>query len=318
MGVDAGVEIAGLRHRRADPPVGFDPMNGEVARRVVGRQQKSAAAVDAGVDRTRRQCRRLAMRPQRSRRGIDGERAGVVLVAGNPGSAATRDDIQKTPRRMRPGILDIGRQRHHLARGQAGTVDVEIVARQHRSDAGVIDGLRHGRLNFRDGAFDAAKDGAANIPRRKMSGKLTGVWRTMARAKIYACARFSNRPTSASIRAMVRKLAGVMSRSGIFIANSASTASIRLTVSSDDNPASLKSVSRSSARSSPRLARIWRTSAGDAVRRRRMSAIQHGEFFPNLNAKIGGFPKPSSHGWLTGWLARHRFSIGNLYAKEPR
>ena len=57
---------------------------------------------------------------------------------------------------------------------------------------------------------------------------------------------------------------------------------------------------------------------GDAIGRRRIHAVQHGEFFPNLNAKSRGFAQPSSHTALAKWLARRRFSIGNLYDKEAR
>ncbi len=55
---------------------------------------------------------------------------------------------------------------------------------------------------------------------------------------------------------------------------------------------------------------------GYAIGWRRRHAIKHGEFFPNLNAKSRGFAQPSSHTALAKWLARRRFSIGNLYDKE--
>jgi hypothetical protein len=57
---------------------------------------------------------------------------------------------------------------------------------------------------------------------------------------------------------------------------------------------------------------------GDAIGGRRIVAIRQGEFFPNRNAKNRGFTKPSSHTALAEWLARRRFSIGNLYDKEAR
>ena len=97
MGIDAGVEVAGLRHRRADGAVGIDAVNAYRARRVVGGEQIPSAGVDASVDRARRQCRRLAMRPQRSGRRIDRKCTGIMFVAGNARSATARHHIQKTP-----------------------------------------------------------------------------------------------------------------------------------------------------------------------------------------------------------------------------
>ena len=144
MRVNSGVEIAGLRHRCADGAVRTEAMNGHAARRVVGRQQVAAAAVDARVDRARRQRHRIAMRPQRCRRRIDRERAGIMLVAGKAWSAAARHHVQKTPQRMRPGILNAGGQRDRAACAQGCGVDVDIITRKRRSDAAVIHCLGHG------------------------------------------------------------------------------------------------------------------------------------------------------------------------------
>jgi len=159
MGVDAGVEVFGLRHACAQRAIAIDAMHGHGARCVMGHEQITAAGVDTGMDGARRQRRRTAMRPQRPGRLIDGESAGVMLVAGQARSAGTRDHIQKTPRRMRPGVLNIGRQRYRAAFRERGLRDVEIVKRQHGTDAGVINGSAHKGLRVRD-------YGSAIAPRR--------------------------------------------------------------------------------------------------------------------------------------------------------
>ena len=89
MGENAGVQIAGLRQACADRAIGGEPMHGDVARIVVGGQQITAAAIDADMDRPRRQRRRFADKPQCAGCRIDRERVGEVLIAGDtrPASA---------------------------------------------------------------------------------------------------------------------------------------------------------------------------------------------------------------------------------------
>ena len=59
------------------------------------------------------------MQLQLAGRRIDSKRAGEMLVAGNARPAGARHHIAKAPRRMRPQILDIRRQRDRRALGQA-------------------------------------------------------------------------------------------------------------------------------------------------------------------------------------------------------
>jgi hypothetical protein len=60
-------------------------MDGDVARVVVGGEQIFARPVDAGVNRTRRQGLRLAVRCERARNRIDAEGIGQMRGAGNAG-----------------------------------------------------------------------------------------------------------------------------------------------------------------------------------------------------------------------------------------
>ena len=61
MRINAGIEFLRLRDRRADRAVGVDAMHRDIARVVIGGQQKSAAGIDADMDRARRQRRRIAV-----------------------------------------------------------------------------------------------------------------------------------------------------------------------------------------------------------------------------------------------------------------
>jgi hypothetical protein len=138
MRIDAGIEIGGLGDRRADRAVGIEPMDGQAARIVVGDQQISAARVGADMNGTRRQRGRVAMRTQRARCRIDGQRIGAMFVAGDARAAVTGNGVKGVARRMRPDILDIGGQRDGAALGQCGAFDVDIEKAQDRSDARVI------------------------------------------------------------------------------------------------------------------------------------------------------------------------------------
>src|SRR5262245_51039475 len=68
-----------------------------------------------------------------------------MLVAGDAWSAAARYDVEVPFRGMRPGVLDVGRERHGRALVQRRVGDVDIVKRELRADAGIEHGLfRHG------------------------------------------------------------------------------------------------------------------------------------------------------------------------------
>ncbi len=54
MGIDAGIEF-GLRHLFANRAVGVEAMHRDATRNIVRYQQIFTAAIDAGMDRSRRQ-----------------------------------------------------------------------------------------------------------------------------------------------------------------------------------------------------------------------------------------------------------------------
>ena len=81
VGVDPRVQRGGLLHQRTDRPVAVDAVDGDPARQVVRDQHKIAGAIQAHVDRTRRQRLRLAVRLQRTGRGIDAKCGQVVRFA---------------------------------------------------------------------------------------------------------------------------------------------------------------------------------------------------------------------------------------------
>src|SRR5262249_25913780 len=115
--------------------------DGDVARVVVGGEQVFAGLVDAGVDRTRRQGLRLAMRRERARDRVDAEGIRQMRRAGNARSTAARHHVEISFRRMRPGILDVGWQRHRAAFLERGVGDVDVEQGELRSGAGVKNGL---------------------------------------------------------------------------------------------------------------------------------------------------------------------------------
>src|SRR5215813_9937821 len=141
MPVDAGIKLARLAHRLADGAVAVDAMHGDVARVVVGGEQIFAGSVDAGMDRARRQGLRLAMRREGARDRIDAEGIGQMRGAGDARSAAARHDVEIAFRRMRPGILDVGRQHHPAAFLERGIGDVDVEQGELRPGTGIKDGL---------------------------------------------------------------------------------------------------------------------------------------------------------------------------------
>ena len=85
-----------------------------------------------------------------------------MRVAGHAGrarAAIARDDVEIPLRRMRPGILDIGRCRHRTVPDERGIVDIDAVERQFRSD-GRIEHVPAGEFCANDAA------GAAMVPAR--------------------------------------------------------------------------------------------------------------------------------------------------------
>src|SRR5512145_3015892 len=59
------------------------------------------------------------------------------------GAAVARHDIEVSCRRMRPGVLDIGRQRDRATLCQGGVGYVDVKERELRPDAGIQDGFGH-------------------------------------------------------------------------------------------------------------------------------------------------------------------------------
>ena len=147
MRIDAGIGRRLLRHLFAQRAVARDAVHADAARIVVGDQHEGAGAVDAEMDRARAQRRRRAMRRERAGRGIDAPRRRMVLVAGGAaetGGAVARGDIEDRQRRMAPGVLHIGRHRRGTLAGERAGVDIDVIERQIRPDAGI----EHSALRF--------------------------------------------------------------------------------------------------------------------------------------------------------------------------
>src|SRR5882672_6545188 len=62
------------------------------------------------------------------------------------GLAVARRHVEKSLRRMRPGILHVGRQSHRISLGERSSLDIEVVKRKLRPDAGIKHGLSLHRL----------------------------------------------------------------------------------------------------------------------------------------------------------------------------
>src|ERR1700680_4057828 len=89
---------------------------------------------------------RLAVRLQGPGRGIDAEHAYAVLAALRRDTRGWRSvartsvapsDVKILTRRMRPSVLDIGRERHRTSFGQTAALDVHVVLRELGADGGV-------------------------------------------------------------------------------------------------------------------------------------------------------------------------------------
>src|SRR6516225_8457744 len=65
-----------------------------------------------------------------------------MLVARNTRATVAGNHVKVTPRWVRPGILDIGRQRDGAAFAQLGAINVNLEDFQERSDARVIHRFR--------------------------------------------------------------------------------------------------------------------------------------------------------------------------------
>src|SRR5258707_6467758 len=68
---------------------------------------------------------------------IDGTAAGLAVARGH---------IEKSLRRMRPGILNVGGKPHHILLGKGCALDIKIVKRELWPDAGVKHRLSFHRL----------------------------------------------------------------------------------------------------------------------------------------------------------------------------
>ena len=136
----AFVERIGLADAFAERTVAVDAMHGEAAWIVIGGEQIFAGAVDAGVDRPRGQRQLRAMRRQRAGCRVDLKCIREMPVAGDARrarAAIAGDDIEIAFRRMRPGILDLGRRRDRPAPGERSFAGVDAVERKLRPDGRV-------------------------------------------------------------------------------------------------------------------------------------------------------------------------------------
>src|SRR5438132_8885659 len=139
---DTAVWLRGLLDQVSERAIRVDAVHGDRAWKVEGGQQIPPGRIDAAMDRARRQRLRRAVRRQAARTGIDPEGAGQMRVAGNhSGTAVARDDVEVPCRWMRPGVLDVGRQRDRTTFDQGGVGNVDVEERELRPNACVEDGL---------------------------------------------------------------------------------------------------------------------------------------------------------------------------------
>src|SRR6185369_15732396 len=143
MRVDAEVQSSGLLYLVGDGAVRVQAVDGEAAGIVVGDQDVSARGVDGNMDGAREERYRLAERLQRAGR-IDTKGGDAMLVAAGRRSGTRADGTAVAPRNiedwfrwMRPGVLDIGRERNRRALGESGAVEVDVVLGEFDADAGV-------------------------------------------------------------------------------------------------------------------------------------------------------------------------------------
>src|SRR5258707_15204962 len=118
---------------------------------------------------------------------IDAESIGTVDGAGNARSAVARHRVQVARRRMRPGVLDIGRQDRRSALFYRGGDDVDIEKAQLRADAGIKGGLCRHVLTPR--AFGVATVSVKNalVAGRLIKALLTSIEYTRFPAAEFTC-----------------------------------------------------------------------------------------------------------------------------------
>ena len=114
MEVDALFDLVCLFRLIADAAIAFDLVDGDIGGEVVSHQHMFAGMIDAGMDRPLPQFDKVAMlREFTERRDPEGRK--IVLVGRIPGhrrdanSARACRNVQVSPRRMRPCVLNVGR-----------------------------------------------------------------------------------------------------------------------------------------------------------------------------------------------------------------
>jgi hypothetical protein len=137
--VNAGVDQFRLTHFVTGGCIRIDAVDPKRARIAEGDQQMIGRDVGRHMDRAGRQRYRFAVRRKPARSRIDAERRHVMLVPGRarPRRAVAGSDIKISARRMRPGIMHIGRQGDGAAPDQRGRLDVDVILRELGPDAGV-------------------------------------------------------------------------------------------------------------------------------------------------------------------------------------
>jgi len=139
MPVNPGVDRPRLPDLVARGRVGINAVNPDRTRIAERDHQMLGGNIGRHMDRARRQRYRIPVRRQRAGGRIDAEGGHMMRVADRAHSrrAIARGDIEIPARSMRPGVMNIRRQRHGTAPDQRGALDVDVVMRKFRPDTGV-------------------------------------------------------------------------------------------------------------------------------------------------------------------------------------
>jgi hypothetical protein len=137
--VDARVDGFRLTHFVTGGCIGIDAIDPDPTRIAEGDQQVLGRDVRRYMDRAGRQRYRLAVRRERAGSRIDAERRHVMRVARHSDTrrAVARCHIEMPARRMRPGVMHIGRQRDGVAPDQRGSLDVDVILCELGPETGV-------------------------------------------------------------------------------------------------------------------------------------------------------------------------------------
>src|SRR5579862_4919032 len=133
MKVDALLQIVRLGHLVADAAIGVDAVNTDARRKIVRDENKSAASIDAVIDRPPAQLYHVAELREFAV-AADPKRRQVMLVTRKSRTAGTRGYIEKFPRWAGPRILDAARHFDRAAFGQRIGANIDHVVSEFSPD----------------------------------------------------------------------------------------------------------------------------------------------------------------------------------------